>query len=180
MVSRFHFVVGAFVAASQIAADDGGGCGGTQVTADPGFDLWCGESLCAWKVVRGEVERAPTWHEKDSGVAFLGVDTAIEQLTFVSNDDGTCIQFSLLADIGDRAEVVLDLDIGGNGSVEHSERFSTGEWHALKYALNIQPPYENINFTIRKAGAGRTVIAQIDAVTVPSTECEDFTPIVPQ
>jgi hypothetical protein len=164
---------------SQLGATDGGGgCGGGgQVTRDPGFDLWCGEELCSWKVLRGEVERAATWHEKDSGVRLLGTDSAIGQLTPVDSGDGTCILFSLLADVSDRAEAALDLDIGGDGSIEHSERFSTGAWHPLKYALNIQPPYRGIRFIIRKAGTGTAVVAQIDADIVDDAECEGFTPI---
>ena len=36
-------------AASQLGATN---CG--EVLRDPGFDLWCGGDLCAWKVERGE------------------------------------------------------------------------------------------------------------------------------
>ena len=52
----------------QIGATGDGGCG-TQVIKDPGFDLWCGDSLCTWKLVTGEIRKAPTWHDKDAGFA---------------------------------------------------------------------------------------------------------------
>ncbi len=41
-------------------------CG--QALRDPGYDLWCGDDLCAWKVERGEIKRVATWHEGDAGV----------------------------------------------------------------------------------------------------------------
>ena len=44
--SSLLFIV---LAASQMGATD---CG--QVLRDPGFDLWCGEDLCAWKLERPE------------------------------------------------------------------------------------------------------------------------------
>ena len=43
------------VVASQMGATK---CG--QVLRDPGFDLWCGDELCAWKLERGEVKRVAT------------------------------------------------------------------------------------------------------------------------
>src|SRR5215208_1468020 len=69
-------------------------CGG-GITRDPGFDLWCGESLCAWKLERGTIQRAPTWHLEDAGVELVEPGTAIEQFTPVSSRDGTCIHFDL-------------------------------------------------------------------------------------
>src|SRR5215468_1920822 len=65
----------AVAAAGQLGATD---CGG-GITRDPGFDLWCGDVLCAWKIERGEVLRVPTWNEGDAGVELVGPDAAIEQ-----------------------------------------------------------------------------------------------------
>ena len=44
------FVLAAAV--SQIGATD---CG--NALNDPGFDLWCGDQLCDWKIERGSVSR---------------------------------------------------------------------------------------------------------------------------
>src|SRR4051812_15423636 len=74
-------------------------------TRDPGFDLWCGDSLCAWKVERGQVKRIATWNDGDSGVELVGNDVAIEQLSPVNYGDGTCLKFELVADVEDTAEV---------------------------------------------------------------------------
>ena len=67
--------------------------------ATPGFDLWCGDELCAWKLERGEVKRVATWHEADAGVELVGSDAAIEQLAPVNSGDGTCIRFDLVANV---------------------------------------------------------------------------------
>ena len=50
------FTLGVILAAtSQMAATGGDGCGPDPVLRDPGFDLWCGDDLCIWKVVTGEL-----------------------------------------------------------------------------------------------------------------------------
>ena len=71
---RKHSFLFLLVVASQMGATK---CG--QVLRDPGFDLWCGDELCAWKVERGDVKRVATWHEADAGVELVGGDVAIEQ-----------------------------------------------------------------------------------------------------
>jgi hypothetical protein len=82
------------VAASQLGATD---CDG-GITRDPGFDLWCGDALCAWKIERGEIRPAPTWHREDTGVELIDPGTAIEQFSPVDSRDGTCIRFDLISD----------------------------------------------------------------------------------
>src|ERR1041385_4079047 len=89
------WLLAAALAASQLGATD---CGG-GITRDPGFDLWCGAALCAWKIERGDVRRVATWHEADAGVELVDPDTAIEQFTPVNSHDGTCIRFDLIADV---------------------------------------------------------------------------------
>src|SRR5258706_5577644 len=88
------------LAVAQLGASD---CG-CNVTRDPGFDLWCGEVLCAWKVERGTIRRVATWHPDDAGVELLG-DAAIEQFSPVDSADGTCIRFDLVSDVAENAEV---------------------------------------------------------------------------
>src|SRR5438105_10923360 len=90
-LSTMWTVIAATLAAGQLGATD---CGG-GITRDPGFDLWCGDALCAWKIERGDIRRAPTWHEADAGVELVMPDTAIEQFTPVNSLDGTCIRFDL-------------------------------------------------------------------------------------
>ena len=160
----------AILALSQVGATD---CGG--VIKDPGFDLWCGESLCSWKLVRGDVRRAATWHSADSGVELLGSDSAVQQLTPVTSNDGLCIRFDLVANVDEDAEVSLEIDVYGDGSVERSERIPTSRWKPLSYRLRFAAPYDGIRFELAKRGTGTAVLAQIEAEL--ADDCEGLTEI---
>lgn len=160
------------LAATQLGATD---CG--QVLRDPGFDLWCGDQLCSWKVVRGDIARAPTWHASDAGVELVGEDAAIVQLAPVTSGDGTCVHFELVANIDDTAEAYLSLDVFGDGSYDRRERLPASRWKQLSYNLSIKPPFDGIRFELSKKGAGRAVLGRIHAETTRIEDCEGLTPI---
>ena len=161
-------------AGSQLGATD---CG--QITRDQGFDLWCGDVLCTWKLERGELKRVGTWNEKDSGVEMVGDDVAFEQLTPVTSSDTTCIRFELLANVDESTEVRLNVDVFGDGSVEYSERIPTSHWKPLSYKIPVRAPFNGIRFELAKHGGGKAVLAQLQAETAPSTDCEGFTVVEP-
>jgi len=162
------------VAGSQLGATD---CG--QVIRDSGFDLWCGDQLCAWKLERGDIKKVPTWTDGDFGVSLIGDDVAIEQLTPVASTDGNgnCIEFDLIANVDETAQVQLDVDIYGDGSVEDTERIPTSHWQPLSFLLPIEGTYGGIRFEIAKQGSGNAVVAQIQAQT--SMSCAGLSPIYP-
>ncbi len=160
-------------AASQLGATD---CG--QITRDQGFDLWCGDVLCTWKLERGEIKKVGTWNKNDSGVEMIGTDVAFEQLTPVTSGDTTCIRFELISNVEETAEVRLNIDVYGDGSVEHSERIPTSRWKPLAYLIPIRAPFGGVRFEITKQGAGKAVVAQLQAETA-SGQCEGFTEVVP-
>jgi hypothetical protein len=159
--------------ASQLGATD---CG--TVIRDSAFDLWCGEELCAWKVTRGEIKRVSTWNEGDSGVELVGADVAIQQLSPVNNVDGTCLKFTLVANVDDKSEVFLDIDIEGDGTVERSERIPTSNWKPLSYNIAVAAPYDGVRFEITKRGTGKAQLANIGAKTV-TDECDGLEPLDP-
>jgi hypothetical protein len=158
-------------AGSQMGSTD---CDG-NVLRDPGFDLWCGESLCAWKIERGDIQRVPTWHEADAGVALLGGDTAIEQVSPVNSGDASCIRFDLVANIDENAEVDLNVDLEGDGTIEMTERLPTSHWKPLSYNILIDGPFDGVRFELAKHGDGSAVLAQIGATIVH--DCDGLTPI---
>ena len=160
----------AAVAASQLGATD---CG--QVIRDPGFDLWCGDKLCTWKVVRGDVKRVDTWHEGDSGVELVGDDAAIAQLSPVNHHDGTCIQFDFVANVDEDAEAFLNIDVYGDGSIERPERIGTSKWKPFSYKLRIAKPFTGIRFELAKRGRGRAAFAQVGARIADG--CEGLTEV---
>src|SRR5262245_19047754 len=108
-------------ALSQLGTTD---CGGNAIR-DSGFDLWCGNEMCAWRIERGEAKKVPTWNEGDPGVELMGADAAIEQLSPFNSKDGTCLQFKLIANIDNTAEVYLNVDVEGDGTIEMPERLPT-------------------------------------------------------
>ncbi|HSK04233.1 MAG TPA: hypothetical protein VK932_23430 [Kofleriaceae bacterium] len=160
------------LAGTQLGATD---CG--QVLRDPGFDLWCGEDLCSWKVVRGEVRRAPTWHARDAGVELVGPDAAISQLAPVNSGDGACIRFELVANVDEEAEAYLAVDVYGDGSIERRERLPASRWKPLSYNLAIKAPFDGIRFELSKQGAGAAVLGRIHAETTNGEGCEGLPPI---
>ena len=170
---RLPSILIAIVAASQLGATD---CG--TVLRDSGFDLWCGSQLCAWKVERGSIKEVPTWNEGDHGVELVGSDTAIEQLTPVDSSDGTCIELTMVANVDPGADVELNVDVFGDGSIEHHERLPSAHWKPLTYDLLFQGPYVGIRFELAKTGAGTAQLANIGAKTVQDG-CAGLTPIVP-
>jgi hypothetical protein len=167
-------VIGA--ALSQMGST-GGGCGG-HVLLDPGFDLWCGDQLCAWKVERGDAKRVATWHEGDSGVELVGMDSAIEQLSPVNSGDGTCIKFDLVANVEDTAEVYLNVDIQSDGTLEMHERLPTSNWKPLTFEIYVSGLYDGIRFELTKRGSGKAVLANIEA-NLDGSNCVGLTPLDP-
>jgi hypothetical protein len=170
---RLPFLIVILGAATQLGNTD---CG--QVLRDSGFDLWCGDGLCAWKVERGEIKKVPTWNEGDPGVELVGSDVAIEQLAPVDSGDGTCLEFKLVANVDPSADAELNVDVFGDGSVEHTERLPAASWKPLTYDLLIQGPYRGIRFEIAKTGAGKAQLANIGARTLTPGDCAGLTPIV--
>lgn len=164
------FLVAAAV--SQMGATD---CG--NALRDPGFDLWCGDQMCAWKVERGDVHKVATWNEGDPGVELVGTDVAIEQVSPVDFNDGGCLELDLIADVDDNAQVDLNIDVFGDGSVEHVQPIPTSAWAPLTFELPIQGSYRGIRFELTKHGTGHAVLAQIGAKIVDG--CAAFSPIVP-
>lgn len=161
-------------AATQVGATD---CG--QITRDQGFDLWCGDVLCSWKLERGMIERVGTWHPDDAGVSMIGDDVAFEQLTPVNSYDTTCIRFELISNIAESAEVRLNVDVFGDGTIDYSERIPSSNWKPVSFLIPIKPPYEGVRFEMAKRGNGKAVVAQLQAEVANDGSCNGLTPIVP-
>jgi len=164
----------AAMALAQLGATD---CG-KNVLRDPGFDLWCGDALCSWKLERGDVARAPTWHADDAGVELLAEDTAIEQFSSVDSRDGTCIRFDLVADVAETAQVELGIDVYGDGSIERTFTVPTAHWQPVSFLFRVAAPYTGIRFDISKHGPGRAVVARLHAAVAYDPGCEGVTPLV--
>lgn len=153
-----------------VAATSGGATECGQIVEDPGFDAWCGDSLCSWTLEAGAVERAPTWHAKDNGVSMVGASVAISQLTEVDSFDGHCVAFDLVADVATDAEVRLQMDVSGDGSIDYDERLPSSDWRALAYRVRMPETYVGVRFRVVKQG-GHAVLANIGISIAPEEEC---------
>ncbi len=153
------FVVTA-AALSQLGA---GECG--EILTDPGFDLWCGDRLCYWELERGAIEQVPTWIEGDDGVDLVGDDVAISQVSGADWISTDCIRFEMLANVEETAEVMLEADLGNDGTIDWSGRIPTSSWERVSLRIGIDVPYAGVRFRITKVGRGRAVLAQISAET---------------
>ena len=161
------------IALAQLGATD---CDG-GIIRDPNYDLWCGESLCAWKVARGYVARTATWHDGDPGVELLVPDTTIEQLSPVSSRDGACIRFDLIANIEEGAEVTLDVDVYGDEVIERSFSLGSSAWQPVSYRFAVERPYTGIRFAFNKRNLGTTILARIYAQVLDDLECAGIEPL---
>ncbi len=138
---------------------------------DPGFDMWCGDTLCAWDVEYGRIEKVPTWHTMDEGAQMHGPATSITQFADFDHHDARCIYFSLLADADDDARLVLELDFQGDGSVEYSHAIPDDDWELVGYHITPPTRYSGVRFRIRMEGSGRAVIAQVRAQEAYREDC---------
>jgi hypothetical protein len=154
-----------------LAVASGGATECGQIVDDRGFDLWCGESLCTWTLEKGDIAPAPTWHPDDRGVDMIGDDVAIAQMTPVEFRDGTCVRFTLVADVAEDAEVRLQMDVFGDGTVETDERIPTSDWRKLTYLVQMPADYSGVKFRLTKRGTGHAVLANIGAEIAKSEEC---------
>jgi hypothetical protein len=151
----------------------GGECEQPLVT-DSGFDVWCGDALCAWHVDEGTIDKVPTWHARDYGVALVSRSTTISQILPYGSADLTCLHFKLLADIDPSVNVVLDLAFD-DGNSHVLQTLSTGPWTAIEYHLVTPTYFRSLRVSIRKSGAGRAVLAQIQ-VDKSASDCEGTPP----
>jgi hypothetical protein len=143
-----------------------------DVLKDPGFDLWCGDTLCAWDLEAGTLRRVPTWHRSDTGVELIGAEVAISQFSPRTSSDLRCLRFELIADVEETASVTLELDFFADGVVDHQQVIPTSHWAELSYRINLPTLYQGILFRIRKRGSGRAVLAEIAALA--ESDCGDL------
>jgi hypothetical protein len=140
------------------------GCSGT---ADSGFDLWCGDSLCSWNTEAGSIRRVPTWHEKDYGVELVERGTILSQEVTQYTPRG-CLKFAITADVTAEAEVYLELDIFSDGSLDHSQPLPGMDWQRQELLVKLpETSYSALTIKLDKKGTGRSVFAELAAEFVP-------------
>jgi hypothetical protein len=150
---------------------------GESVIKDPGFELWCGDTLCNWQVQEGHIARAPTWHERDYGVDLIGESVQLWQRGDFGDDRPGCLSYDLLSSIDGKAQVVLEMDFDDDGTVEFSQVLPIGAWSTLSYKAPAPTWYRSIRFSIKKHGDGHATLARIRVGA--DIECQGPPPSTP-
>ena len=168
-MDKRHILLALCLAAPVLGGADS--CVTDDLLLNASFDLWCGDELCGWEVEAGEVIQVATWHEMDSGAELRGDYVALSQFAPAGPGEAACVEFSLLADADDGAELELQLDYLDDGIVDWSSPISAEDWSATSFKVRSPVWFEGIRFRIVKQGDARAVIAQVRALGLDDGQC---------
>ncbi|MGH7293847.1 MAG: hypothetical protein ACRELB_02885, partial [Polyangiaceae bacterium] len=101
----------------------------------------------------------PTWNQNDLGVSFTETPTQISQAT--TEAQATCLLFTSVADIDPAADMTLSVDFDSDGTVEYTGPIGATHWQKVQQEITAPAAYQGITFTLRKAGAGTAVLAEM-------------------
>lgn len=130
----------------------------TDLIDNAGFQLWCGERLCAWDLEEGEIRKVPTWHTHDYGIELIGPSVLLSQ---PSQSSASCVRIEVTSEIEPSALVSVEGDANGDGSVdwtvfiEPSDRFDR-RVQDVERSLSV----DGIVY-LRKSGQGGAVVARL-------------------
>lgn len=127
---------------------------------DPSFDDWCGDHLCHWDLVAGNIRKAPTWNDHDFGVSLVGPEVELTQHTTISSV--SCLQFKVIADIDPAATVYLEMDFRDDGSNEYRQRLPSAAWQPLTFLVTAPSWYDKLGITVSKESDGSAVLARLE------------------
>ena len=134
---------------------------GTPVLQNPSFDLWCGNKLCAWTVDQGQIRRVPTWHPSDFGVELVGDPVVISQSSAVTPDSVYCFHVEFQVDKDPGVKLSLQLYANDVGLPASEKSMQSQNWVPNSFDIEAYASNQTLRFAVRKAGAGRAVIATI-------------------
>lgn len=146
----------------------------TDLLDNDGFNIWCGDRLCAWEVEEGEVRKVKTWHPRDYGASLEGSRVTISQLSDVADYESTCFKFYLQADMDDGVEVQIALDFDDDGTIEYQHTIVSDDWESVDYKIATPTEYDGVRFYVKKFGDGRAILARIRPVTSGGCAGESF------
>jgi hypothetical protein len=144
----------------------------TDVLDNPSFDLWCGDELCGWEVTEGAIAKVSTWHERDYGVAMVGQEVILTQLSAATSGGLECLTFELIADAPGGADLALQLDFNDDGHVDYEQPIPAESWQFTRF--NVTPPtwFQSLRINLAKYGEDEAVLAQVRAISDEAANCE--------
>jgi hypothetical protein len=130
----------------------------TDLVDDPGFQLWCGERLCAWDLEEGEIRKVPTWHTHDYGVDLVGAPVLLSQ---GAQGGASCVRIEVTSKIESGAMVTVEVDEDGDGEVDWRVPVDSSERFVSQVRdVTLDLSYEGV-FYLRKSGQGEAVVARL-------------------
>ncbi|MEM7135668.1 MAG: hypothetical protein AAF500_03765 [Myxococcota bacterium] len=129
-----------------------------DVLEDPGFQFWCGDSLCEWETLEGEIQRVPTWHEEDAAVALIGSPVTLEQ-EFATGVRG-CVLIELIADVDPGVSVTIAIDEDGVEPAEWEAEVDRSGFQRMSWRVDVDAPveYEEADDPLNTDGAPRGAV----------------------
>jgi hypothetical protein len=130
----------------------------TDLIEDAGFQLWCGDRLCAWDTEQGEIRKVGTWHTHDYGVELVGAPVLLSSPAVRS---ASSVRIEVVSDIEEGAMVTVEIDRDGDGYIDWvlpippSDGFVSRVWSS-GVGVGI-----NGVFYVRKSGPGHAVVARL-------------------
>lgn len=136
----------------------------TDLIDDAGFQLWCGDRLCAWDLEEGSIAKVATWHTHDYGVDLLGPRVV---LSAPSSDSTSSVRIEVTSNIEENATVFLEIDRDGDGAIDWSVFIPPSNGYVSRiWDPDIGVGFDGV-FYIRKSGEGRAVLARVRAARRP-------------
>ena len=134
------------------------GCDG-DVLSDSTFRLWCGDTLCDWRLDTGQVKQASTWHPDDYGVELVDAPTQISQ---ESSEGAPCMEFSAVADVEAASQTKVLVDWNLDGVTDFEAPVAETHWGRTSTLVFAPDGWgDKLRFFIRKDTAGHSVLAEI-------------------
>jgi hypothetical protein len=130
------------------------------------LNLWCGEELCGWDTIQGDVIPAETWHEHDTGVEFVGEEVILAQVV-KHYDSDVCYFFDFLGLVEDDAQLFLEIDFADDDhrNPEISIPVNGEDWKPIFREVPLLSGYDEALIILRKTGKGRVILARIKMVS---------------
>jgi hypothetical protein len=130
----------------------------TDLIDDPGFQLWCGDQLCAWDLEEGEIRKVPTWHQHDYGVELVGSPVLLSQ---GARSSASCLRIEVTSKVEAAAMVTVEVDAYGDGDVDRTVPVhSSDDFVSQVQDVALKVSIDGV-FYLRKSGQGGAVVARL-------------------
>ncbi|MGB5698153.1 MAG: hypothetical protein WBM46_21060 [Polyangiales bacterium] len=130
----------------------------TDLIDDAGFQLWCGERLCAWDLEEGEIRKVPTWHTHDYGIELIGPSVLLSQ---PAQSSASCVRIEVTSEVEPSVMVSVEVDADGDGAVDWTVAIDPSDG----FVSRVQDVERTVSFDgvvyLRKSGQGGAVVARL-------------------